>query len=227
VFIIVRRLAWFSIAQGGKGEHGFMAGFLSSLSGNVGHGWNGIGGIAGRTAIGAATGAAVSRLGGGSFGNGAVTGAFTVLFNDVMHRSPMTVKPLDLLFGYGTTAELNTWFTESMETTRYLVDKFSYTLSVGGLMITRFTPSKVDDYIASSALLTQAVSMEWTDPHAQQAMFWDTAFFVGSVLYPPLALPSTLYAILRGVTSTAQLVSDPPKGRHKGRVYKGRDHTNK
>jgi hypothetical protein len=67
-----------SIAQGGKFIHGFASGFVSSLGGSyTPSDWS-----AGVRAIaGAALGGTASALGGGSFANGAITGAFVVLFN--------------------------------------------------------------------------------------------------------------------------------------------------
>jgi hypothetical protein len=72
-----------SIAQGGKFIHGFASGFVSSLGGSLTPSdWS-----AGVRAIaGAALGGTASALGGGSFANGAITGAFVVLFNHVAHE---------------------------------------------------------------------------------------------------------------------------------------------
>jgi RHS repeat-associated protein len=71
-------------AQGGEFRHGFYAGFASSA----------VGGplqeampdtVFGRTAAAAVVGGTASALGGGKFANGAVSGAFTHLFNNEAH----------------------------------------------------------------------------------------------------------------------------------------------
>ncbi len=41
---------------------------------------------AGGVAVNAVVSGTISEIGGGKFANGAVTGAFSVLFNDMMHR---------------------------------------------------------------------------------------------------------------------------------------------
>jgi hypothetical protein len=74
------------ILQGGKFLHGFLSGSFSSLVGSV------VGGaklsFAGSTAVGAALGGTAEALGGGKFANGAITGAYTTLFNHLMPHDP-------------------------------------------------------------------------------------------------------------------------------------------
>jgi RHS repeat-associated protein len=76
--------------QGGKFGHGFVAaGFTEALSpavGQLGEGRN-FGTVLKKTAASAAIGGTASKLSGGSFANGATTGAFQQLFNQVAHSS--------------------------------------------------------------------------------------------------------------------------------------------
>jgi len=65
-------------AQGGTFKSGFASGFASSAF-SVGN--KGYGGFTGRTAIMAVVGGTASKLGGGKFSNGAVSGAFVHMFN--------------------------------------------------------------------------------------------------------------------------------------------------
>ena len=72
-------------AQGGKFEHGFLSGFVSSLGGSYlqANGANMTG--AAKIAISAAIGGTAEALGGGKFANGAVTGAYVMAWNHMMH----------------------------------------------------------------------------------------------------------------------------------------------
>lgn len=73
------------LAQGGKFHHGFLSGFVSSLGGSFliknGGDMTGIGKIT----ISATIGGTAEALGGGKFANGAVTGAYVMAFNHLMH----------------------------------------------------------------------------------------------------------------------------------------------
>jgi hypothetical protein len=75
------------LAQGGKFHHGFLSGFVSSLGGSFliknGGDMTGIGKIT----ISAAIGGTAEALGGGKFANGAVTGAYVMAFNHLMHTN--------------------------------------------------------------------------------------------------------------------------------------------
>jgi len=71
-------------ATGGEFRHGFYAGFASSaLAGPV----SGLapGGTTGQTVAAAVVGGTASAIGGGKFANGAVSGAFTYMFNHAAH----------------------------------------------------------------------------------------------------------------------------------------------
>ena len=65
-------------AQSGRWSSSFWSGFASSV---FGVGTKGYGGVTGRTMIMAVVGGTVSKLTGGKFANGAVSGAFVHLFN--------------------------------------------------------------------------------------------------------------------------------------------------
>jgi RHS repeat-associated protein len=73
-------------AQGGKFEHGFMSGFVSSLGGsfmqtNIGKMSTGA-----QVVMSAVIGGTAEKLGGGKFANGAVTGAYVMMFNHLMEQ---------------------------------------------------------------------------------------------------------------------------------------------
>ena len=72
----------FSFMQGGKFEQGFFSGMASSASAPLSNGQ----GMGARVAFGAVVGGTVEEIGGGKFANGAVTGSFTVLFNEMLHE---------------------------------------------------------------------------------------------------------------------------------------------
>jgi RHS repeat-associated protein len=77
-----------NVLQGGKFGHGFVsAGFTEALSPAVGQLGDGesFGSVLSRTAASAAIGGTASKLAGGSFANGAQTGAFQQLFNAIVH----------------------------------------------------------------------------------------------------------------------------------------------
>lgn len=70
------------MAQGGKFIHGFLSGAVGSLGGSA---TKNVNDKVARVAIAAAMGGTAEQLGGGKFANGAVTGAFVVMFNDLEH----------------------------------------------------------------------------------------------------------------------------------------------
>ena len=76
------------MAQGGKFEQCFMAGGFSSLSGSL---TTGIDNFVAEVVTGAVVGGTAAEIGGGKFANVAVTGAFTVMYNDLMHN--LQAKP--------------------------------------------------------------------------------------------------------------------------------------
>lgn len=89
---------FFSIAAGGKFEHGLVSGiFTAAFSPAVGLIQTEKLGGAYRTAVSAVLGGTASELGGGKFANGAITGAFQRMYNDEMHKEPMNTSENDQL----------------------------------------------------------------------------------------------------------------------------------
>lgn len=73
--------------QGGNMLHGFMMGATSSLGGSfIDNNLESLGKVGEVTANSILSGT-VDEIGGGKFANGAITGAFTIMFNDMMHGS--------------------------------------------------------------------------------------------------------------------------------------------
>jgi hypothetical protein len=68
-------------AQGGKFEHGFMSGFVSSLGGSFMQANAPNMSTGAQVAMSAVIGGTAEKLGGGKFANGAVTGAYVMMFN--------------------------------------------------------------------------------------------------------------------------------------------------
>ena len=77
--------------QGGNIAHGMMMGAVSSAGGSLITKYESSLKTAGCVTANAVLSGTVSEIGGGKFANGAVTGAFSVLFNDMMH-SYLTYK---------------------------------------------------------------------------------------------------------------------------------------
>lgn len=72
--------------QGGNMLHGFMMGATSSLGGSfIDNNLESLGKV-GEVAANSILSGTVDEIGGGKFANGAITGAFTILFNDMMHK---------------------------------------------------------------------------------------------------------------------------------------------
>lgn len=74
--------AWLEGIRGGNMAHGLLAGSVSVVGGQfVGKNWS----KAGKVAANAVISGTAAELGGGKFANGAITGAFSLMFNDLMH----------------------------------------------------------------------------------------------------------------------------------------------
>lgn len=74
-----------SEAMGGEFRHGFYAGYFSSAFASSGSMNRVPGDVAGKTVASAIVGGTASAIGGGKFANGAMSGAFTYLFNHAAH----------------------------------------------------------------------------------------------------------------------------------------------
>lgn len=72
--------------QGGHFEHGLLMGLTSSTGGELISRYGSNLPYAGQIAANATLGGLVSELGGGKFANGAMTAAYTMMFNDLMHQ---------------------------------------------------------------------------------------------------------------------------------------------
>ena len=81
---------WLEGVQGGNVIHGFMMGAVSGTGGHYIDKYAKSLGQVGEITANAVLSGTVSELGGGKFANGAVTGAFTVMFNDLMHPKNLT-----------------------------------------------------------------------------------------------------------------------------------------
>lgn len=83
---------WLEGIQGGNMIHGFMMGAVSSSGGHLIHNnLNSLGNV-GEISLNAILSGTVSEIGGGKFANGAVTGAFAIMFNDMMHGKDYILK---------------------------------------------------------------------------------------------------------------------------------------
>ncbi len=73
--------------KGGNVKHGFISGLISSAGASgisaFGRNWS----VVGKTAANAVIAGTAAELGGGKFANGAITGAYAMLFNHLMHES--------------------------------------------------------------------------------------------------------------------------------------------
>jgi RHS repeat-associated protein len=77
--------AWMEGIKGGDMKHGFLVGLASASGGTAITKYCDDIGKVGKIAANAILAGTVSEIGGGKFANGAVTGAFSMLFNDLMH----------------------------------------------------------------------------------------------------------------------------------------------
>ena len=73
--------------QGGNVYHGFMMGAVSSAGGHFIDKYANSMGKLGEITANAVLSGTVDEIGGGKFANGAVTGAFAIMFNDMMHEN--------------------------------------------------------------------------------------------------------------------------------------------
>ena len=73
--------------QGGHFEHGLLLGLTSSAGGELISRYGSNLPYAGQIAANATLGGLVSELGGGKFANGAMTAAYTMMYNELMHPS--------------------------------------------------------------------------------------------------------------------------------------------
>jgi hypothetical protein len=87
-------------AQGGKFEHGFLSGFVSSLGGSFMLKNGGHMGIGDKVILSAVIGGTAEALGGSKFANGAVTGAYVMMFNHLGEHGGGKRRVVDLRKNY-------------------------------------------------------------------------------------------------------------------------------
>ena len=78
--------------QGGNMLHGFMMGAASSVGGSIIDNNLESLGKAGEIAANSILSGTLEEIGGGKFANGAITGAFSILFNDMMHDDRQIIE---------------------------------------------------------------------------------------------------------------------------------------
>ena len=76
---------WLEGVRGGNMKHGLLSGLASATGGSAIEKYGGRMSRALKVAANAVIGGTAEELGGGKFANGAITGAFSMLFNDLMH----------------------------------------------------------------------------------------------------------------------------------------------
>ena len=76
--------AWLEGIQGGNALHGLISGALNTAGNTAIYSKQGLGDI-GKIAASAVLGGTVAEIGGGKFANGAITAAYSMMFNDMMH----------------------------------------------------------------------------------------------------------------------------------------------
>ena len=77
--------AWLEGIQGGNALHGLISGALNTAGNTAIYSKQGLGDI-GKIAASAVLGGTVAEIGGGKFANGAITAAYSMMFNDLMHH---------------------------------------------------------------------------------------------------------------------------------------------
>ncbi|MBD5358068.1 MAG: hypothetical protein HDR88_13860 [Bacteroides sp.] len=79
---------WIEGLQGGNVLHGFLSGAVAKLGGNLIDTHCRKIGVVGMVIANSMLTGTVDEIGGGKFANGAITGAFSYLFNETLHRTP-------------------------------------------------------------------------------------------------------------------------------------------
>lgn len=89
---------WLEGIQGGSVCHGFMMGAVSKAGGTlIDTNLNSIG-ECGEVVVNSILSGTLDELGGGKFANGAITGAFSIMFNDMMHKKHIWDRNLKEIF---------------------------------------------------------------------------------------------------------------------------------
>ena len=126
--------------QGGHLEHGLLTGLVSYAGGQKIREYGGYMSCETQVAASAALGGTVSVLGGGKFASGAMTGAFQMMYNDLLHKGP-TYRQLKNIDGVyrASLAEYSeaSDFYESLGFERYengCAARMSYALNKSGML---------------------------------------------------------------------------------------------
>ena len=90
--------AWLEGIRGGNMKHGFLAGLTSAAGGSAISKYGGNMGKVGQITANAVIAGTVSEIGGGKFANGAITGAFSMMFNDLMHKNKFNDAELKKMY---------------------------------------------------------------------------------------------------------------------------------
>lgn len=135
-------------ATGGEFRHGFYAGFASSAL--AGASSLAPGGTTGQTVAAAVVGGTASAIGGGKFANGAVSGAFTYMFNHAAHGNASADnrdwldRASDFAAGFGDTI--------SFGATRYIRNHIGFYDGTVNYDSASYTVGEVSGVAASVAL---------------------------------------------------------------------------
>ena len=87
---------WLEGVRGGNMKHGLLSGLASAAGGSLIEKYGSGMSRAVKVAANAVIGGTAEELGGGKFANGAITGAFSMLFNDLMHQEPPEKEKKDM-----------------------------------------------------------------------------------------------------------------------------------
>ncbi len=108
--------AWLEGIRGGNIKHGFISGLASAAGGSaIGKYGSGLS-VAGKVAANAVLTGTVTELGGGKFANGAITGAYEMMFNTLLHQKRQNQQKkiwqqkIDLEGGDDIASQLVEWF---------------------------------------------------------------------------------------------------------------------
>ena len=96
--------------QGGNALHGMMMGAVSGAGGHLIDRYANSLGKGGEIAASAVLGGTVDELGGGKFANGAITSAFSTMFNDMIHSNIQRLKEKIESDGKLTFSEARKWY---------------------------------------------------------------------------------------------------------------------
>ena len=139
---------WLEGVQGGNMIHGFMIGAVSGIGGSYLHRYHDELGKTGKVIANAVLGGTVSEIGGGKFANGAITGAYGMLFNEFVHNFSVDEESIQLIFQRA--LEINQEYYGKAE---------DFYLSLGGKFKELVNSRKYDMSNACAAKLSEALRL--------------------------------------------------------------------